>query len=113
MKERFKLFLEQYELREKHFQCVLKSKDLELQIYEAKLSQSKEIVEEDQATVSTLKTELQQSLRAENESRKQLNIYMEKFKGVEKSLSDSSDMFVVLRRDLDQVGAVIKLITAR
>ncbi|KAK9711030.1 hypothetical protein K7432_008079 [Basidiobolus ranarum] len=39
LKEKFKSFLEQYELREQHHTYVLKSKDLELQLLEAKINQ--------------------------------------------------------------------------
>lgn len=47
LKEKFKSFLEQYELREKHFNCVVKSKDLELQLYDAKLEQQKQLTEQE------------------------------------------------------------------
>jgi hypothetical protein len=47
LKDKFRSFLEQYELREKHFKSVVRSKDLELQLYEAKLQQQKQLTEQE------------------------------------------------------------------
>ena len=47
LKDKFRSFLEQYELREKHFNSVVRSKDLELQLYEAKLQQQKQLTEQE------------------------------------------------------------------
>lgn len=51
MKDKFRSFLEQYELREKHFKSVVRSKDLELQLYEAKLQQQKQLTEQEMIKV--------------------------------------------------------------
>ncbi len=53
LKNKFRSFLEQYELREKHFNSVVRSKDLELQLYEAKLQQQKQLTDQETIKVRT------------------------------------------------------------
>jgi len=53
LKNKFRSFLEQYELREKHFNSVVRSKDLELQLYEAKLQQQKQLNDQETIKVRT------------------------------------------------------------
>jgi len=43
MREQLKNLKDQYDLREKHYNSVTKSKDLELKLFEAKLAQQTEI----------------------------------------------------------------------
>ncbi|GET62971.1 alpha-taxilin, putative [Rhizophagus irregularis DAOM 181602=DAOM 197198] len=78
LKDKFRSFLEQYELREKHFKSVVRSKDLELQLYEAKLQQQKQLTEQEMIKINSLKEQVETFTKTETELRKQLNVYVDK-----------------------------------
>ncbi|CAG8457236.1 1032_t:CDS:10 [Ambispora leptoticha] len=103
LKDKFRSFLEQYELREKHFNCVVRSKDLELQLYEAKLQQQRQITEEEIAKANSLKDQVDAFTKTETELRKQLNVYVDKFKAVEETLNKSNELFLTFRKEMEQM----------
>ena len=51
MKEKLKNFVEQYEIREKHFETQMKAKELELQLLEVKVKQQAQIAIQESAKV--------------------------------------------------------------
>ncbi|RUS15291.1 myosin-like coiled-coil protein-domain-containing protein [Endogone sp. FLAS-F59071] len=103
LKEKFKSFLEQYELREKHFNCVVKSKDLELQLYDAKLEQQKQLTEQETMKAEALRQQIAAFAKTEAELRKQLNVYVDKFRQVEETLNKSNELFLTFRKEMEQV----------
>lgn len=103
--------MEQYELREEHFRCVTTSKDLELQLSDAKLSKTRQQLEEERETVTSMKSQLQQTLRTEQELRRQLSIYVDKFKQVEETLNRSNELFTTFRKEMEQVFGVSNYLT--
>ncbi|CAG8780880.1 20625_t:CDS:2, partial [Racocetra persica] len=103
LKDKFRSFLEQYELREKHFNSVVRSKDLELQLYEAKLQQQKQLTEQETVKVNSLKSQVETFTKTEIELRKQLNIYVDKFKQVEETLNKSNELFMTFRKEMEQM----------
>ncbi|KAF9930319.1 hypothetical protein FBU30_000665 [Linnemannia zychae] len=94
-------FIEQYDIREKHFTAVIRSKDLELQLAQAKLDQQRQCTREESAKVDTLKSQLQESTKTESELRKQLNVYVGKFKQVEATLNKSNALFQTFRKEME------------
>jgi len=49
--DKLRSLLEQYDLRETHFLSVVRSKDLELQLYDAKLEQQRQLTEQETTKV--------------------------------------------------------------
>ncbi|PKC66673.1 hypothetical protein RhiirA1_364883 [Rhizophagus irregularis] len=103
LKDKFRSFLEQYELREKHFKSVVRSKDLELQLYEAKLQQQKQLTEQEMIKINSLKEQVETFTKTETELRKQLNVYVDKFKQVEETLNKSNELFLTFRKEMEQM----------
>src|ERR1700759_685686 len=81
-RQKFKSFLDQYELRELHFQSLLRTKDLEVQYHVAKLEQQRRAQEMESTKSSQLTRQVSTFSQTETELRSQLNIYVEKFKQV-------------------------------
>nr|CAG8485339.1 12030_t:CDS:10 [Entrophospora candida]CAG8535807.1 5496_t:CDS:10 [Entrophospora candida] len=102
------IFLEQYELREKHFNSVVRSKDLELQLYEAKLHQQKQLTDQEIVKVNSLKEQVENFTKTEVELRKQLSTYVEKFKQVEETLNKSNELFLSFRKEMEQMNKKTK-----
>lgn len=103
LKEKVKSFLEQYEIREHHFAQVLKTKELETQLYQAKYHQQIRAAEVDAQKTMALRAQVQQFTQTESELRSQLNVYVDKFKQVEETLNKSNDLFLTFRREMEQM----------
>lgn len=129
LKEKLQGFLEQYELREKHYHSVLKSKDLEIKLLYSKLashqrqqqaqasssppplsstfssssSSSPSSSSSSTSSVSILKEKLEDALATEKALKEQLAHYVEKFKQVEETLSKSNELFTMFRREMENV----------
>lgn len=82
LKDKFKNFLEQYEIREKHYNQMVKSRGIEIQLLEAKLEQQRRAAEEEAIKSAALKAQVSSFVKTETDLRKQLSIYVEKFKQV-------------------------------
>jgi hypothetical protein len=82
IREKFKGFLEQYELREKHFETIVKSHTLELKLLDAKLETQRKVAAAESVKVGSLKAQVAAFLKTEKELRRQLLVYVEKFKQV-------------------------------
>ncbi|KAF8935483.1 hypothetical protein BGZ58_004976 [Dissophora ornata] len=104
LRDKFQGFLEQYDVREKHFNSVVKSKDLELQLAQAKLEQQRQIAQNETNKVELLKSQLNAFTKTEAELRKQLNVYVEKFKQVEETLNKSNSLFQTFRREMEAMS---------
>ncbi|KAF9986994.1 hypothetical protein BGZ75_001179 [Mortierella antarctica] len=104
LRDKFQGFLEQYDVREKHFNSVVKSKDLELQLAQAKSEQHKQIALQGAAKVELLKSQLNAFSKTEAELRKQLNVYVEKFKQVEETLNKSNSLFQTFRKEMEAMS---------
>lgn len=81
-REKFTSFLHQYELRELHFQSLLRTKDLEIQYQIARHEQLKKAQENELTKSHQLTRQVSTFSQTENELRGQLNVYVEKFKQV-------------------------------
>lgn len=103
LKEKFYGFLEQYELREKHFNSVVKTKDLELKLYNAKLAQQTSLTENGISEIQALKCQLELATQSECSLKEQLSHYIEKFKAVEETLSKSNDLFSLFRQEMESM----------
>ncbi|KAI8808601.1 myosin-like coiled-coil protein-domain-containing protein [Cladochytrium replicatum] len=103
LKEKFKEFLEQYDIRERHFQSAMQNKDLEVQLREAKLEQQRQISEQEALRNAAFKSQIASFIATETELRRQLAIYVEKFKQVEETLNRSNELFMTFRREMEEM----------
>ncbi|KAK9810175.1 hypothetical protein WJX72_006120 [[Myrmecia] bisecta] len=100
LKTRLKAFLEQYELREEHFQGQLKSKDLELQLADAKLRQQTELANQSERKAE-LYAEQARSFQAEDSrAQKIVDQYGAKFAEFQEQVSKSNQLFGKLQTDM-------------
>ncbi|KAG0052587.1 hypothetical protein BGZ83_002412 [Gryganskiella cystojenkinii] len=102
--EKFQGFLEQYEVREKHFNSVVRSKDLELELAQAKWEQQRQVAQQEIAKSELLKSQLTAFSKTEAELRKQLNVYVDKFMQVEETLNKSNALFQTFRKEMEAMS---------
>lgn len=79
-RQKFKSFIDQYELRELHFNSLLRTKELEVQYNLARYDQQRKIADNEAARSRALSGQVSTFSQTETELRSQLNIYVEKFK---------------------------------
>lgn len=79
---KFKSLIEQYELREHHFQSLMKTKECEVQFNVARYEHQRKLAENESTRSRTLSAQVSTFSQTETELRSQLNIYVEKFKQV-------------------------------
>ncbi|KAK9247882.1 myosin-like coiled-coil protein-domain-containing protein [Lipomyces tetrasporus] len=103
LKDRLKTFFEQYELRDAQLQKLLRSKDLEVQVYMARYDRQRKLAESETARAKMLLNQVSTFTQTETELRSQLNVYVEKFKQVEDTLNNSNDLFMTFRKEMEQM----------
>ena len=91
-RQKFKSFIEQYELRELHFHSLLRTKELEIQYQMARFEQQKKAQELESTKSHQLTRQVSTFSQTETELRSQLNIYVEKFKQVSRETILSIDL---------------------
>jgi len=81
-RNKFKSFIEQYEMREAQFQSILRMKELEVQYQQARYEGQRKAQEQEANKSKQLTSQVSTFSQTETELRSQLNIYVEKFKQV-------------------------------
>ncbi len=81
-RQKFKSFVEQYELRELHFHALMRTKEGDVQLSLARAEEQRKRAETETTKARTLSTQVSTFSQTETELRSQLNIYVEKFKQV-------------------------------
>ena len=81
-REKFTSFLQQYELRELHFQSLMRMKEMEIAYQVARHEQLRKAQESELSKSHQLTRQVSTFSQTENELRGQLNVYVEKFKQV-------------------------------
>ena len=97
-REKFKSFVEQYEMREIQFHSLLRSKELEIQFH---LAQQERLRKQQDAELNKshqLTRQVSTFSQTENELRSQLNIYVEKFKQVRLSSKHAAPVHVFIQK---------------
>ncbi|KAI9834833.1 MAG: hypothetical protein M1819_002741 [Sarea resinae] len=107
-RQKFKSFIDQYELRELHFHSLLRTKELEVQYNMARYEQQKKVAEQETARSRALSGQVSTFSQTETELRSQLNIYVEKFKQVEDTLNNSNDLFLTFRKEMEEMSKKTK-----
>ncbi|KAH6564905.1 hypothetical protein BASA50_010435 [Batrachochytrium salamandrivorans] len=108
LKERFKDMLDQYELRERHFLSMAKSKDIKYHLSQAKCEKYRQKFEQEKPKRIALKKTISSFAHTETELRSQLDIYIDKFRQVEATLSQSNELIHTFRCEIDQMGKKTK-----
>eukprot|EP01111_Echinosteliopsis_oligospora_P007152 TRINITY_DN2181_c2_g1_i1.p1 TRINITY_DN2181_c2_g1~~TRINITY_DN2181_c2_g1_i1.p1 ORF type:complete len:337 (+),score=117.98 TRINITY_DN2181_c2_g1_i1:25-1035(+) len=108
LREKFKNFAEQYEVREQHFATQIKAKDLEQQLLEAKLKQQADIALQEALKAQAYKEQTVTLVMTENELRAQLSLYAEKFEQFQDTLTKSNDVFTTFKQEMQRMTKTIK-----
>ncbi|XP_069032450.1 alpha-taxilin [Embiotoca jacksoni] len=117
--EKLKKLYEQYKLREDHIDKVVKHKDLQQQLVDAKLHQAQELLKESEerhdrekdfllkeAVESQRMCELMK--QQEVHLKQQLSLYTEKFEEFQTTLSKSNDVFTTFKQEMEKMTKKIK-----
>lgn len=109
-RQKFKSFIDQYELRELQFHSLLRTKELEIQYQMARLEQQRKQQEAESSKSHQLTRQVSTFSQTETELRTQLNIYVEKFKQmqVEETLNNSNDLFLTFRKEMEEMSKKTK-----
>ena len=108
LKQKFKTFFDQYNLRELHFLSLLRAKESEIQHNLVRLELQRKIAEGESARSRQLSAQVSTFSQTETELRSQLNIYVEKFKQVEDTLNNSNDLFLTFRKEMEDMSKKTK-----
>ncbi|KAI8898295.1 Taxilin family [Globomyces pollinis-pini] len=101
LKAKFKSFLEEYHIREQHFMAVNKTKDKEYALCQAKRDLFLEQAKEAELKYEKVNNQLNTFVKTEVDLRKQLSVYVEKFKQVEETLNKSNELFLNFRKEME------------
>lgn len=117
--EKLKKLYEQYKLREEHIEKVVKHKDLQQQLVDAKLHQAQELLNESEerherekdfllkeAVESQRMCELMK--QQEVHLKQQLSLYTEKFEEFQTTLSKSNEVFTTFKQEMEKMTKKIK-----
>jgi hypothetical protein len=109
-RQKFKSFIDQYELRELQYHSMLRLKELEIQYHAARLEQQRKQQEAESSKSHQLTRQVSTFSQTETELRTQLNIYVEKFKQmqVEETLNNSNDLFLTFRKEMEEMSKKTK-----
>ncbi|KAI9671562.1 MAG: hypothetical protein M1817_003614 [Caeruleum heppii] len=107
-RQKFKSFIDQYELREIQFHSTLRAKELEVQYNMTRLDQQRKGASQETARSRALSAQVSTFSQTETELRSQLNIYVEKFKQVEDTLNNSNDLFLTFRKEMEEMSKKTK-----
>ncbi|KAL2056715.1 hypothetical protein ABVK25_003109 [Lepraria finkii] len=75
-RQKFKSFVEQYELRELHFYSLMRTKECEIQLSQARAEEQRKRAEAETTKSRTLSAQVNTFSQTESELRSQLNIYV-------------------------------------
>ncbi|XP_038580915.1 alpha-taxilin [Micropterus salmoides] len=117
--EKLKKLYEQYKLREEHIDKVVKHKDLQQQLVDAKLHQAQELLKESEerhdrekefllkeAVESQRMCELMK--QQEVHLKQQLSLYTEKFEEFQTTLCKSNEVFTTFKQEMEKMTKKIK-----
>ncbi|KAJ3304671.1 Axonemal dynein light intermediate polypeptide 1 [Kappamyces sp. JEL0829] len=108
LKTKFKAFLEEYQTREKHFQAIIKTKDSEYALIQAKHDLLNERLVDTNTTLKTTMEQLEATCEREQQLLVQNQGYVAKLKEAEDTLSKSNEMFMTYRSQLDLMTEKLK-----
>ncbi|KAI8614316.1 Taxilin family, partial [Chytriomyces sp. MP71] len=108
IKEKLMNFFNQWNAREKQFEAAISSSGMENRLLEAKVEQQKQVAAEDSLRISNLKSQVASFLNTERELRRQLQVYVDKFRQVEETLNKSNELFSTFRIEMEAMTSKTK-----
>lgn len=106
--EKLSSMREQYDIREKHFSVVIKSKELEHKLMEARLAQQTEIAQSEAAIAAALRVQIDELGRRELQLREQIEAHVAKFEQVQDIIAKSNGAFTSFKKELEQTGKKVR-----
>uniref|UniRef100_A0A8C6U9V6 Taxilin alpha n=1 Tax=Neogobius melanostomus TaxID=47308 RepID=A0A8C6U9V6_9GOBI len=117
--EKLKKLYEQYKLREEHIDKVVKHKDLQQQLVDAKLHQAQQLLteseerherEKDFLLKEAMESQRMCELMKQQEVhlKQQLSLYTEKFEEFQTTLSKSNEVFTTFKQEMEKMTKKIK-----
>ena len=101
LRDKLKDLLEKFEIREKHFETQLQTKDLENQISNAKLEQQTALTAQETHKITVYEEHIVKMQATETSLREQLAIYSEKFDSFQTAITSSNDMFTTFKEKME------------
>ncbi|KAA1468120.1 hypothetical protein DENSPDRAFT_770553 [Dentipellis sp. KUC8613] len=110
VRERLKDILRQYELRERHFECVVRSKELEVLLSRARAAEQKQLSEGEKARADKLDEENQQIRKELDDAQKGQTMLVDRLITCckEPNAERTQRLFASLREELEKRGRVPK-----
>jgi len=108
LRDKLKQLLEQFDLRESHWEKQLHAKGLEVQLAEAKLEQQVQAAAQMEMKASQFSQQIEIMRETEQELRKQLDSYGEKFKEFQETLQMSNDVFAKMKVDSEKQTKLVR-----
>ncbi|THH17368.1 hypothetical protein EW146_g3418 [Bondarzewia mesenterica] len=112
IRERLKEVLRQYELRERHFECVIRSKELEVLLSRARAAEQKQLAEGEKARADKLEEECQQVRKELEDAQKGQTMLVDRLITCckEPNAERTQRLFASLREELEKRGRGSKLV---
>ncbi|KAH8987336.1 hypothetical protein EDB86DRAFT_3048193 [Lactarius hatsudake] len=115
VRERLKDILRQYELRERHFECVIRSKELEVLLSRARAAEQKQLAEGEKARAERFEEENQQIRKELDDAQKAQTMLVERLiscckevriEHLQPNAERTQRLFASLREELEKRGRV-------
>lgn len=104
MRERLKDILRQYELRERHFECVIRSKELEVLLSRARAAEQKQLAEGEKARADKVEAEVSSQflrpLSVSHPTSSQAQHYRQELETVQKGQSTLIDKLIACCKEV-------------
>jgi len=106
VRERLKEVLRQYELRERHFECVIRSKELELLLARARVAEQKQLAEGERARAEKQSDEIHQLRKDLEDAQNGQTMLIDKLIQCckEPNAERTQRLFTSLREELERKG---------
>ncbi|KAJ7610822.1 hypothetical protein FB45DRAFT_760965 [Roridomyces roridus] len=106
VRERLKEVLRQYELRERHFECVIRSKELEVLLSRARAAEQKQLAEGEKARAEKLADDIQQVKKELEDAQNGQTMLIDKLIQCckEPNAERTQRLFASLREELERKG---------
>ncbi|KAI9209906.1 myosin-like coiled-coil protein-domain-containing protein [Polychytrium aggregatum] len=103
LKSRFEGFLEQYQLREHHFDAVVQAKELELELERVKQDHQRQETEKELRNVAILKSQISSFVKTEEDLRRVNAEYLQKIVKAEDTLRKNNELVQSYQKALQSV----------
>ncbi|ORY48614.1 hypothetical protein BCR33DRAFT_714355 [Rhizoclosmatium globosum] len=101
IKDKLLNFFSQWSAREKQFEAVIKTNEMEMRLLESRLESQRQMTNQEAERVLGLRSQVASFLSTERDLRRQLQIYVDKFRQVEETLNKSNELFSTFRIEME------------